>query len=266
MKNRFLNFFLAIGYLFLYLPLICIIIYSFNESRFVNIWSGFSFKWYESLFSNNMILRATITSVKIASMSATVSVVLGTLAALAITRFSSFKSKTLFMGLITAPLVMPEVVIGLSLLLLFITMDNLLGWPNGRSILTVTIAHITLTISYVTMFVQSRLADMDKSIEEAALDLGATPLKVFFLITLPNIMPAVILAWFLAFALSFDDVVIASFVSGPGATTLPMIVFSNLRFGITPEINALAAIIMGFLSIVAVVVGVVIYRREKSKM
>jgi putrescine transport system permease protein len=248
--------------MFLYLPLICVVVYSFNESRLVVSWTGFSLKWYKALLSDPIILRATVTSIKVAVLSATVSVVLGTLAAIIITRFKIFRGKTLFVGAITAPLVMPEVVMGLSLLMLFVGMEKIFGWPLGNGTATVTIAHITLTLSYVTMIVQARLQDTDMAIEEAALDLGASPITVFFLITLPIISPAIITGWLLAFALSLDDVVIASFVAGPGATTLPMIVFSGLRFGISPEINALATILMTVLSIGVVISAVLIYKKK----
>lgn len=250
--------------MFLYFPLICIVVYSFNESRLVSVWTGFSFKWYRALLSDPIILRATFTSLKVAVISATVSVIIGTIAAIVITRFGLFRGRSLFIGAVTAPLVMPEVVLGLSILMLFIGMEKLFGWPDGRGTTTVIIAHITLTLSYVTMLVQARLQDFDRSIEEAALDLGASPLKVFFVITLPMIFPSIVLGWLLAFALSLDDVVIASFVAGPGATTLPMIVFSSLRFGISPEINALATILMTVLSIGVIIAAVHTNKKQKG--
>lgn len=256
---------LAIGYLFLYLPLICVVVYSFNESRFVNVWTGFSFIWYKKLLSDHILIRATLTSLKVAAIAASVSVILGTISAIILTRFHKMPGKLFFSGAITAPLVMPEVVIGLSLLMLFIGMNKIIGWPSGHGSTTVIIAHITLTLAYVTMMVQARLHDVDKSIEEAALDLGASPLKVFFVITLPLISPAIILGWLLAFALSLDDVVIASFVAGPGSTTLPMIVFSSLRFGISPEINALASILMLVLTIGVLTASIFIYKRNANK-
>lgn len=262
MKIRSSNIFLTFGYIFMYLPLLCVVIYSFNESRFANVWEGFSLKWYKLLLSDTRILRATWTSFKVGAISATLSVILGTMAALLIVRFRAFRGKTLFVSMITAPLVMPEVITGLSLLMLFIIADNVLGWPSGRGMTTICISHTTLTISYVSMIIQARLRDLDKSIEEAALDLGASPVKVFFLITLPIIMPSICLGWLLAFALSLDDVIIASFVSGPGTTTLPMIVFSSLKYGISPEINALATIIMVVLSIIVIIAGTFIYKRK----
>lgn len=256
---------LLCGYLFLYLPLICIVVYSFNESRFVNTWTGFSLKWYKVLFSDPIILRSAFTSIKIASISATVAVIIGTLAAIVIVRFRRFRGKSLFFASITAPMVMPDVVMGLSLLMLFVGMEKIIGWPAGRGTLTVAIAHITLTVSYVTIIIQSRLQDFDMSLEEAALDLGASPLKVFFVITLPLILPSIIISWLLSFALSLDDVVIASFVSGPGATTLPMVVFSSLRFGISPEINALATVLIAFLTIIAVFCAILFYKKSQKR-
>lgn len=265
MKLKWPNIILFFGYMFLYFPLVCIVIYSFNESRLVSVWSGFSLKWYKALFSDPIILRATFTSIKVATISATVSTIIGTTAAIVITRFGHFRGKSFFVGAVTAPLVMPEVVLGLSILMLFVGMDKFFGWPDGRGTTTVIIAHITLTLSYVTMLVQARLQDFDRSIEEAALDLGASPLKVFFVITLPIIFPSIVLGWLLSFALSLDDVVIASFVAGPGATTLPMIVFSSLRFGISPEINALATILMTVLTIGVIMAAVIIYRNGSSQ-
>jgi putrescine transport system permease protein len=265
MKSKPSKLILFLGYLFLYFPLICIVIYSFNESRFVSVWSGFSLKWYESLFSDPLILRATVNSIKIASFSATIAVIIGTIAAIVIVKFDKFNGKSLFVSVIAAPMIMPEVIMGLSLLMLFISMEKIFGWPNGRGTITVTIAHITLTVSYVTMIVQARLQGFDKSLEEAALDLGASPLKVFFVITLPIIFPGIISGWLLAFALSLDDVVIASFVSGPGATTLPMIVFSSLKFGISPKVNALATILMSILSIGVIVAAVSMRRKNKLR-
>lgn len=263
MRIKWHNFMLFFGYMFLYFPLICIVIYSFNESRLVSVWTGFSFKWYKALLSDPIILRATFTSLKVAMISATVSVIIGTIAAIIITRFGLFRGRSLFIGAITAPLVMPEVVLGLSILMLFVGMEKIFGWPDGRGTTTVIVAHITLTLSYVTMLVQARLQDFDRSIEEAALDLGASPLKVFFVITLPMIFPSIVLGWLLAFALSLDDVVIASFVAGPGATTLPMIVFSSLRFGISPEINALATILMTVLSIGVIITAIHTSKKQK---
>ncbi|MBO4405523.1 MAG: ABC transporter permease subunit [Alphaproteobacteria bacterium] len=264
MRFSWSKFFLFVGYMFLYIPLLFIVIYSFNESRYLSTWGGFSIKWYRELISNKVILHATWTSLKVASISATISMILGTMAALVITRFGRFNGKSLFVGSITSPLVMPEVIMGLSLLMLFVGMKKIFGWPD-RGIMTVIIAHTTLTLSYVTMVVQSRLQDLDKSVEEAALDLGASPLKVFFVVTLPMIAPSIILGWLLAFALSLDDVVIASFVAGPGATTLPMVIFSSLRFGISPEVNALATILIASLSVGVIAAAIAIYKKKIQK-
>ncbi len=253
---------LFIGYSLLYVPLLCIVIYSFNDSRFMATWTSFSFKWYKHLFNNDMILMGTLTSFKVAAVAATISVILGTMAAIVITRFRRFRGRSLFMGMTAVPLIMPELVLGISLLMLFMTMKKYLGFPSGEGITTICIAHIVLTLSYVTMIIQARIYSLDRSIEEAALDLGASPIKVFFIITLPMIMSSIILAWLLAFALSLDDVVIASFVAGPGATTLPMVMFSSLRFGISPEINALASILILCLSAGVVITSIILYKKN----
>lgn len=265
MKVRCTGVILFLGYAFLYFPLVCIVIYSFNESCLINVWSGFSLKWYKALLTDPIILRATFTSIKVATISATISVIIGTIAAIVITRLGVFRGRSLFIGAVTAPLVMPEVILGLSILMLFVGMEKVCGVASGRGTTTIIIAHITLTLSYVTMLIQARLQGFDKSIEEAALDLGASPVKVFFVITLPIIFPSIILGWLLAFALSLDDVVIASFVAGPGATTLPMIIFSSLRFGISPEINALAAILMAVLSLGVIIAVFVVRKRNFAR-
>ncbi|MDR0677450.1 MAG: ABC transporter permease subunit [Holosporaceae bacterium] len=265
MRRKWSGFVLVLGYLFLYFPLVCIAIYSFNESRFVTSWTRFSLKWYKILIADPIILKAAFTSIKVASISATISVILGTIAAIAITRLGTFKGRTFLIGSIAAPLVMPEVIMGLSLLMLFIVMEKIFGWPIGRGTTAIIVAHITLALSYVVMIIQSRLHGLDKEIEEAALDLGASPAKVFFVITLPMISTSIILGWLLAFALSLDDVVIASFIAGPGSTTLPMIVFSSLRFGMSPEINALATILMTVLSIGVIISAVWIYKSKSPR-
>jgi len=254
---------LMFGYAFLYGPIASLIVYSFNENRLVTVWSGFSTKWYAELLQNDQILGAAWLSVKIASVNASLAVILGTLAALALVRYKRFKGRQVMETMVTAPLVMPEVIIGLSLLLLFVAMERVLGWPEGRGQLTITIAHVTFSMAYVAVVVQSRLAHMDQSLEEAALDLGAKPRKVFFAITLPLITPALVAGWLLAFTLSMDDLVVASFVSGPGATTLPMVVYSSVRLGVSPQINALATIIVVTVSIAVAVAGVLMYRKEK---
>ncbi len=255
---------LALGFAFLYVPIIVLIVYSFNESRLVTVWSGFSLKWYGELFSDRQMMKAVGVSLRIAFMSATSAVVLGTMAALVMVRFGGFKGKTLFTSMITAPLVMPEVITGLSLLLLFVSLDQFIGWPGGRGMTTIWIAHTTFCMAYVTVVVNSRLREMDQSLEEAALDLGANRLKVFFLITLPIVSPALVAGWLLAFTLSLDDLVIASFVSGPGSTTLPMEVFSSVRMGVSPKVNALSALLVtGIASLTFV--GWWLMRRQEHK-
>jgi putrescine transport system permease protein len=256
---------LTLGFAFLYIPIASLIVYSFNESRLVTVWGGFSTKWYGALFRNEQILNAAWLSIKVAVLSATLAVVLGTLAGMALARFGPFKGRTLLSGLTTAPLVMPEVITGLSLLLLFVTMEQLIGWPAGRGMTTIVISHITFTMAYVTIIVQSRLAQMDDSLEEAALDLGAKPSKVFFLITLPIILPALLSGWLLAFTLSLDDLVIASFVAGPGSSTLPMVVFSKVRLGVSPDINALATIFVTVVAIGVVIAGILMARQQKAR-
>ncbi len=256
---------LTLGFAFLYIPIVSLIVYSFNESRLVTVWGGFSTRWYGALFRNEQILNAAWLSIKVAVLSATLAVVLGTLAGMALARFGPFKGRTLLSGLTTAPLVMPEVITGLSLLLLFVTMEQLLGWPEGRGLTTIVISHITFTMAFVTVVVQSRLAQMDDSLEEAAMDLGARPHKVFFLITLPIIFPALLSGWLLAFTLSLDDLVITSFVAGPGSSTLPMVIFSKVRLGVSPDINALATILVAIVAVGAVVAGVVSARQQKAR-
>jgi putrescine transport system permease protein len=261
----FRNTMLVIGFAFLYIPIASLVIYSFNKSRLVTVWGGFSTKWYGELLRNEQILGAAWLSLKIAALSATLAVVLGTIAGLALARFGPFKGRTLLSGITTAPLVMPEVITGLSLLLLFVTMEQLIGWPAGRGMTTIVISHITFTMAYVTIIVQSRLAQMDDSLEEAALDLGAKPSKVFFLITLPIILPALLSGWLLAFTLSLDDLVIASFVAGPGSSTLPMVVFSKVRLGVSPDINALATIFVTVVAIGVVIAGILMARQQKAR-
>ncbi len=256
---------LAFGYAFLYIPILSLIVYSFNESKLVTVWAGFSTKWYGELLNNQQILGAAWLSLKIAALSATLAVVLGTLAGMVLARFGPFRGRTLLSGLTTAPLVMPEVITGLSMLLLFVTMEQLIGWPAGRGMTTIVIAHITFTMSFVAVVVQSRLAQMDDSLEEAAMDLGARPAKVFFLITLPIIAPALMSGWLLAFTLSVDDLVITSFVAGPGSSTLPMVIFSKVRLGVSPDINALATILVAVVSIGVVVAGVMMSRQQKAR-
>jgi putrescine transport system permease protein len=256
---------LVLGFAFLYGPILSLVFYSFNKSRLVTVWGGFSTEWYGKLLANDQILDAAWLSLRVAAINATGATVLGTLAGLALARFGQFKGRTLLSGMTTAPLIMPEVITGLSLLLLFVAMEQMFGWPKGRGVTTITIAHITLTLSYVTVIVQSRLATLDGSLEEAAMDLGARPAKVFMLVTLPIIAPALISGWLLAFTISLDDLVIASFTSGPGSSTLPMVIFSKVRLGVSPDINALATIMVSLVSVGVVIAGYVMLRRERNR-
>ena len=262
-QSRFLISILAFGYAFLYVPLALVIVYSFNDSAIATVWGGFSVRWYAELFRNDQVLEALFLSLRIAFTSATLAMLLGTMAGLALARFRRFKGRTLFSGMITSPMVMPEVITGLSLLLLFVTLQQLTGWPGQRGFTTITIAHTTFSMAYVAIIVQSRLMSMDESLEEAAMDLGGHPLRVVFDITLPLIAPAMVAGWLLAFTLSLDDLVIASFVSGPGASTLPMYIFSKVKLGISPDINALATLIILFIS-VGVLIAWLIARRRTS--
>ena len=248
-NSRFILSILAFGYAFLYVPIVLVIVYSFNDSRIATIWGGFSTRWYGELLRNEQILEAAFLSLRIAFTSATMATLLGTMAALAMVRFGRFRGRTLFSGMITSPMVMPEVITGLSLLLLFIALQQLTGWPGQRGFSTITIAHTTFSMAYVAVIVQSRLSAMDRSLEEAAMDLGGTPFRVVIDITLPIIAPAMLAGWLLAFTLSLDDLVIASFVSGPGASTLPMYIFSKVKLGVSPDINALATLIIVFITI-----------------
>ena len=252
-NSHFVISVLAFGYAFLYVPLVLVIVYSFNDSRIATVWGGFSTRWYGELFRNEQILDAALLSLRVALTSATFATLLGTMAGLVLARFGRFKGRTLFSGMITSPMVMPEVITGLSLLLLFVTLQQITGWPGQRGFSTITIAHTTFSMAYVAVIVQSRLLAMDESLEEAAMDLGGRPLRVVFDITLPLIAPAMIAGWLLAFTLSLDDLVIASFVSGPGSSTLPMYIFSKVKLGVSPDINALATLI-----IVAICLGVFI--------
>ena len=256
---------LVIGFGFLYIPMLILVIYSFNASRLVTVWAGFSTKWYVELFQDQQLLDAAWMSLKIAFLTACMSLVMGMLASLALVRLGRFRGKMSFAGMITAPLVMPEVITGLSLLLLFVAMEKSFGWPDGRGMLTIWIAHVTFSTAFVTVILSSRLKEIDRSLEEAGMDLGASPLKVFFVITIPIIMPALLAAWLLAFTLSLDDLVIASFVSGPGSTTLPMKVFSSVRLGISPKINALASIIIALVSLGVLTAGWIIRGWERKK-
>ena len=235
---------LVAGMLFIYLPMVILVIYSFNASRLVTVWGGWSLHWYAGLLDNTQLMAAVGRSLEIACYTAVAATALGTLAAFVLTRIPRFRGRTLFGGLVTAPLVMPEVITGLSLLLLFVAMGQLIGWPQERGLLTIWIAHTTFCSAYVAIVVSARLRELDLSIEEAAMDLGARPWKVFLLITIPMIAPSLAAGAMMSFALSLDDLVLASFVSGPGATTLPMEIFSAVRLGVKPEINAVASLIL----------------------
>ncbi|MET3897944.1 putrescine transport system permease protein [Devosia sp. UYZn731] len=248
-RGWFLPTMAILGFVFLYAPIISLVVFSFNESRLVTVWSGFSTKWYGELFADPQMLGAAWLSLRIAAVSATIALVLGTLCAIALVRFRRFRGRTALSGMVSAPLVMPDVITGLSLLLLFVGMESIFGWPAGRGMLTIILAHSTFCMAYVCVVVQSRLADFDMSLEEAAMDLGATPARVFFDITLPIIAPALVSGWLLGFTLSLDDLVIASFVSGPGSSTLPMVIFSKVKLGVSPDVNALATIIIGFVAL-----------------
>jgi putrescine transport system permease protein len=238
---------LVLGLVFLYVPILSMVVFSFNNSRLVTVWDAAhspTLKWYGELFSNTQILGAAGLSIEIAAISACGAVILGTLAGIALARLGAFRGRTLLAGMTAAPLVMPEVITGLSLLLLFVALEQAIGWPKGRGMLTITLAHVTFSMAYVTVVVQSRLAGFDESLEEAAMDLGARPVKVFFRITLPLIVPALVSGWLLAFTLSWDDLVISQFVAGPGSSTLPMVIFSKVRLGVSPDVNALATLMV----------------------
>lgn len=255
---------LLLGFAFLYLPILLLMVYSFNSSRLATVWAGFSTQWYGELFRDRQLLQAAWISIKIAFWTASAAMVIGTMAAMAMTRFKRFPSKTIFGALVTAPLVMPEVIIGLSILLMLVSMGGLFGLPS-KGVVAIWIAHVTFTISFVTVVVSSRLQELDRSLEEAAMDLGANRIKVFFLITLPIIAPALLSGWLLAFTLSLDDVVIASFVAGPSSTTLPMKIFASVRMGVSPKINALATLMVLAVSTVAVMGWWISARAEKRR-
>jgi len=248
------------GFAFLYIPILLLIIYSFNESKLVTVWAGVSTKWYAEAFDNSSLMDAAWVTFRVAIVSATVATVLGTMAAMALVRFTRFKGRFLFSGMIYAPLVMPEVITGLSLLLLFVA----IGFDRG--ITTVTLAHITFSMCFVAVVVQSRLMNFDRSLEEAALDLGATPARAFFSVTLPIIAPAVLAGWMLAFTLSLDDLVIAQFTSGPGANTLPMKIFSQVRLGVTPEINAVCTVLVAIVATGVIIASIATKRQEVNRL
>lgn len=263
-RKWFLPLAAFLGFFFLYAPIVSLVVFSFNDSRLVTVWGGFSTRWYGELLNDGQMLSAAWISLKVGAISATIATAIGTLAAFVLTRFGEFRGKLMLTGMTTAPLVMPEVIIGLSLLLLFVTMEIFFGWPAGRGLTTIIIAHATFCAAYVAVIAQSRLRDMDESLEEAARDLGAGPVRVFFDITLPVIAPALISGWLLAFTLSLDDLVIASFVSGPGASTLPMLIFSKVRLGVSPDVNALATIIIGIVAVAVIIAGLLLRRQSRT--
>ncbi len=244
MRRRpiFLITMLCFGFAFFYVPILSMMVYSFNASRLATVWGGFSFRWYEALFSNRQIVSAFLLSMEIALFSATFATILGAMAGIALARFSRFRGRTMFSGMVTAPLIMPEVITGVSSLLLFVMMAEWIGWPGSRGFTTVLLAHITFCMVFVTTIVQSRMSSFDRSIEEAAMDLGSKPWQVMRDVTLPVIFPAILSGWLLSFTISLDDVVITTFTTGPGATTLPLLIWSKVKLGVTPDVNALATI------------------------
>jgi putrescine transport system permease protein len=264
-NSRFILSILAFAYAFLYIPLVSVVFYSYNDSSLAAVWGGFSTRWYGELFRNEQVLDALFLSIKIAVTSATLATIFGTMSGMALARFGRFKGRTLFSGMISSPMVMPEVITGLSLLLLFVTLQQLTGWPGQRGFSTIAIAHTTFSMAYVAVIVQSRLIAMNESLEEAAMDLGGRPLRVVFDITLPLIAPAMVAGWLLSFTLSLDDLVIASFVSGPGSTTLPMLIFSKVKLGVSPDINALASVIIAAVSLGVVIAWLVMRRSAKTQ-
>lgn len=257
---------LCFGFAFFYIPILSLIVFSFNKSRLVTVWGGFSTQWYAKLLSNDQVIKAALLSLKIALTSATFATILGTMAGLALARFSRFRGRMGLSGLVTAPLVMPEVITGISSLMLFIFMAEWIGWPGSRGFTTITIAHITFSMAYVTVIVQSRLSSMDVALEEAAMDLGARPWRVLTDVTLPVIAPAILSGWLLAFTISLDDVVITSFTTGPGSTTLPLLIWSKVKLGVTPDINALAALMVLAVGAGVLAAGIIMNRTSKWRL
>jgi putrescine transport system permease protein len=264
-KHYFLKTSLFIGFAFFYIPIFSMIFFSFNKSRLATVWGGFSTEWYFKLFANKQVIGAALLSLEIALVSATVATILGTMAGIALARFKRFRGRTLFSGFVTAPLIMPEVITGISMLMLFILMGQYIGWPGKRGFTTVTMAHITFSLTFVTTIVQSRLSSMDTSIEEAAMDLGSRPWQVLKDVTLPIIAPAIMSGWLLAFTISLDDVVITNFTTGPGATTLPILIWSKVKLGVTPDINALASLVIVVVGICVGIAGIVMNRAERLR-
>jgi putrescine transport system permease protein len=264
-RPTFLITILCFGFAFLYVPILSMIVFSFNNSRLATVWGGFSTKWYGKLFQNDQVIDAAILSLQIALVSATIATILGTMAGIALARFRKFRGRTLFSGLVTAPLIMPEVITGISSLIFFIMLAEWIGWPGQRGFTTVTLAHITFSLTFVTTIVQSRLSSADISVEEAAMDLGSRPWQVMKDVTLPIISPAILSGWLLAFTISLDDVVITSFTTGPGNTTLPLLIWSKVKLGVTPDINALATITVTVVGLGVVIAGVIMNRAERRR-
>ena len=253
---------LALVFMFLYIPLIFLVVFSFNSTRQDGVFTGFSLRWYAALMEDSRLVEGFFLSLKVALLTGTLSVVLGCFAAFVLVRYLRFSGRTLFYGLVNAPLVMPEVIIGLALLLLMVAVQRTIGWPD-RGFITIVLGHTLLGMAYATVVIQSRLSEVDRSIEEAAMDLGCKPIQVFFLVTLPNIAPALVSSWLLTFTLSFDDVVISEFLSGPGVTTLPQVIFSYARRGVNPTIYAAATLLITVVSMGILAYSVFILRRQK---
>ena len=264
-SSPFLISVLCLGIAFLYLPMAVLVGYSFNASAMASVWGGFSTHWYTELLQNRQILGAARLSLEIAVLSSTGALLLGTLAAVALVRFAKFRGRLLLTGMVNAPLVMPEIITGITQLLLFVSMLQLIGWPT-RGITTVVLAHIAFCTAYVTVTVQSRLQTADRSLEEAAMDLGATSFQAFVDVTLPIISPALLSSWLLSFTLSLDDLVISSFVSGPRASTLPMVIYSKVKLGVSPDVNALASLIIALVGTCVLVAGYVVRRGERQRL
>jgi putrescine transport system permease protein len=255
---------LSVGYVFLYMPIVALVLYSFNDSPLPNVWRGFTLKWYAALPNDGEMLAGLWLSLKIAFMTACGSVVLGTLAAFTLVKYRRFAGRTLFSGMVNAPLVMPEVVVGLSLLLMLVSVQRALGFPE-RGLMTIWFGHLLLGMAYATVVIQARLLDLNPQLEEAAMDLGARPHQVFYLVTLPMITQSMLAAWLLTFTLSLDDVVLSAFLSGPGATTMPLVIFSRARLGLNPSVNAVATIIVVLVAIGVVVASYLIARAERQR-
>jgi putrescine transport system permease protein len=265
MIGRLGKVWLALGYVFLYVPILTLIVFSFNESKMVSLWSGFSLRWYQAIFHDEEIISAVLVSLKIAFASATTAIVLGTLAAFAVVRYRRFTGRTAFIAHINAPLVVPEVITGLSLLLFFVACEDLLGGVSLRGMFTIWIGHTSICTAYAAVVIQARLAEVDRSVEEAAMNLGCRPFQVFYLIILPSITQALGSAWLLTFTISLDDVVSTSFLNAPGSTTLPVLIFSRARLGLDPTVNAVATITVLLVSIVVTIASFALVRQERRR-